>query len=668
MTDLAAKPSKRIELTLRALVLGSLLAVIFTAANVYIGLKVGLTFASSIPAAVISMALLRAFKTSTIWENMTVQTVASIGGAISSIIFVLPALVMTGWWHGFPFWQSFLICAFGGILGVTFSIPLRRALVINSALPYPEGVAAAEVLKVGSRGEFQTEAAVRENQAGLLTVIWSSIASAAYAWLVATRAFVASADQYFRLPAALGGGATGISFGMQFALLGAGHLVGLAVGIAMGVGFLIAWAVCVPVMTAMQATSGDAQAAAIDVWRNQVRFMGAGSIGVAAIWTLLKLIGPLVGGVTSALAAQRKRAANEVLDRTEQDIPITTVALISLGVLAAIAALLWSFTTGTPLASSAPALVIGGLIYVVVIGFIVASICGYMAGLIGSSNSPVSGVGIIAILAASLLMLGAMQVFNIAADPSVIAFALMITAIVFSISVVSNDNLQDLKTGQLVAATPWRQQVALIVGCVAGALVIPPILDVLNYSNGFPGGPPAGVANAQTLNAPQATLIAALAKGVIDGGLRWDLIGIGALIGVGIIVIDEMLVRTSGNKRKLPPLAVGIGIYLPMAVTTTVVIGAVIGFFYNRWVSKTSYAEVAKRLGILLASGMIVGESLFGVFNSGVVYLTDTAEPFGLVPAGWGGSPIVSMIASIVGLFGIAWVLYAWIKGKANKV
>jgi putative OPT family oligopeptide transporter len=449
-----AAPSRRIELTVRALILGSLLAVIFTAANVYLGLQVGLTFASSIPAAVISMALLRAFKTSTIWENMTVQTVASVGGAISSIIFVLPGLVMVGWWSGFPFWQSFLICAFGGILGVTFSIPLRRALVINAALPYPEGVAAAEVLKVGSRGELESEAAVRENKAGLLTVIFASIASAGYAWLVAARVFVGEAATFFRLPAALGGGATGVSFGMQLALLGAGHLVGLAVGLAMFAGFLIAWGVAVPVMTAMQGTPGEAEAAAIDVWRNQVRFMGAGAIGVAAIWTLLKLIGPLVGGVTSALAAQRKRNTNEVLDRTEQDIPITTVAFISLGVLAAIAVLLWSFTSGTPLASSAPALVIGGLIYVVLIGFVVAAVCGYMAGLIGSSNSPVSGVGILAILVASLLMVGAMNLFGIAADPSIVAFALLITGVVFAISVISNDNLQDLKTAQLVGATP----------------------------------------------------------------------------------------------------------------------------------------------------------------------------------------------------------------------
>lgn len=379
MTDItaanvAAPATRRIELTLRALILGCLLAVVFTAANVYIGLKVGLTFASSIPAAVISMAVLRAFKSSTIWENMTVQTVASVGGAISSIIFVLPALVMVGWWTGFNFWESFLICALGGILGVTFSIPLRRALVINANLPYPEGVAAAEVLKVGSHGEFQTEAAIRENQAGLLVVIWSSIASAVFSWLVAARVFLGEAATFFRLPAALGGGATGISFGMQAALLGAGHLVGLAVGIAMFTGFLIAWGIAVPLMTGMQATPGEAEAAAIDVWRNQVRFIGAGTIGVAAIWTLIKLLGPLIGGVTSALAAQRKRNEAQSLDIVEQDIPITTVAFISLGVLAAIAVLLWSFTNGTPLASAAPALVVGGLIYVVLIGFVVASV------------------------------------------------------------------------------------------------------------------------------------------------------------------------------------------------------------------------------------------------------------------------------------------------------
>lgn len=658
-------PSKRIELTIRALILGSVLGVIFTAANVYLGLRVGLTFASAIPAAVISMALLRAFRTSTIWENMTVQTVASVGGAMSSIIFVLPALVMVGWWTNFPFWQSFLICTFGGILGVTFSIPLRRALVTNGNLPYPEGLAAAEVLKVGSRGADQTESAVRENKVGLLTVVVGAISSATFAFLASARVFVAEVATFFKLPAALGAGYTGVGGGLSLALLGAGHLVGLAVGLAMLAGVIIAWGIAVPVMTAVQGGAGSAEEIATTLWRTQVRFIGAGAIGVAAIWTLIKLGGPLIAGVTSALAAQRARTAKQAIDITEQDIPIKLVSIISAVVLGAIAVLLWSFTTGTPLAAHAPAIVAGGLIYVVLIGFIVAAVCGYMAGLIGSSNSPVSGVGILAIIVASVLMLGAMQMFGIPADGSIIAFALMITAIVFSISVISNDNLQDLKTGQLVGATPWRQQTALIVGVVAGSLVIPPILDLLNGAYGFAGGPPPSIPGAAPLPAPQATLISALAGGVIEGDLRWDLIGLGAALGVVLVIVDELLTRTSGGKRKAPPLAVAMGIYLPMATTIAVVIGAVAGKLYDSWVSKTSHAEVAKRLGVLLASGLIVGESLFGVFTAAVIVSTNNPEPFGLIPAdvAWPAA-LVAIPAFLVVVFG----LYAWTKNRAANV
>jgi len=611
------------------------------------------------------MSLLRAFKSSTIWENMTVQTVASVGGAMSSIIFVLPALVMVGWWTGFPFWQSFLICAFGGILGVTFSIPLRRALVINTDLPYPEGVAAAEVLKVGSRGANQTESAVRENKAGLLTVIVGAVTSALFAFLAAARVFVAEAATFFKLPAALGGGATGIAGGMSFALLGAGHLIGLAVGLSMLLGVIIAWGVAVPVMTSMQGLEGAAEEIASTVWSKQVRIIGAGAIGIAAVWTLLKLIGPLVSGIASAFAAQRKRSAHETLAITEQDIPIGIVGILSLVVLGAIAVLLWSFTQGSPLAAQAPALVAGGLLYVVLIGFIVAAVCGYMAGLVGSSNSPVSGVGIIAILAASGLMLGAMNLLAIPADPSIIAFALLITAVVFAIAVISNDNLQDLKTGQLVAATPWRQQAALIVGVVAGSLVIPPILDLLNGAYGFLGGPVPTIAGAEPLPAPQATLISALASGVIDGNLRWDLIGIGAALGAGLIILDEILRRATAGKMKTPPLAVAMGIYLPMATTMAVVIGAVVGTIYDKWVSKTAYAETAKRLGVLLASGMIVGESLLGVITAAVIVATQNGEPFALIPT---DSPWPAILAAIIAFIVMVAGAYIWTKGKAAKV
>lgn len=683
MTDASAAPKGRLELTLRALVLGCLLAVIFTAANTYLGLLVGLTFASAIPAAVISMAVLRAFRTSTIWENMTVQTVASVGGAMSSIIFVLPGLVMIGWWLEFPFWQSVAICILGGVLGVTFSIPLRRALVVNGGLPYPEGVAAAEVLKVGSRGAEQTESAVRENKSGLWVVVAGAVVSAGYALLVAGRVFAGEAAKFFKLPAALGGGATGMGFGMQFALLGAGHLIGLTVGLAQLFGLVLAWAIAVPILTSPDTVAWltahgipsiastlpagvPAEELATTVWAREVRFMGAGVIGVAAIWTLIKLAGPLIGGLTSALAANARRSHGEVLERTEQDLPIKLVGAVSVASLVGIAGLLAWFAQSAPaLASSTPLLVIGGLVYVVLIGFAVAAICGYMAGLIGSSNSPVSGVGILAVVIASLLMLGVMAIAGVPADPSIIAFALIVTAVVFAVAVIANDNLQDLKTGQLVEATPWRQQVALIVGVGAGALVIPFILNLLNQAFGFEGGPPAIVEGAKTLAAPQATLISALARGVIGGDLRWDLIGLGAVIGAVIIVLDAVVSKATNGKVKLPPLAVGIGFYLPAAVTTMLVIGAVCGWIYDKAVSSTRYADVARRMGVLLASGLIVGESLFGVFTAGVIVATRDDAPFAMLPA---DSTWPAMLAGIIGFAAAVFGLYAWTRSRAQKV
>ncbi|MDO9076859.1 MAG: oligopeptide transporter, OPT family [Brevundimonas sp.] len=686
MTDTPASAPvsgvKRIELTLRALVLGCLLAVVFTAANTYLGLKVGLTFASAIPAAVISMAILRMFKDSTIWENMTVQTVASVGGAMSSIIFVLPGLVMVGWWLEFPFWESVLICVFGGILGVTFSIPLRRALVVNGGLPYPEGVAAAEVLTVGSRGAEQTESAVRENASGLWVVITGAVVSAGYALLVAGRVFAAEATKFIKLPASLGGGATGIGFSMQFALLGAGHLIGLSVGLAQLFGLILAWAIAVPILTSPEtiawltangipsiATTLDPGAAAEElastVWRREVRLMGAGVIGVAAIWTLIKLAGPLIGGLSSALAANRRRQDGGVLDRTEQDIPINIVAGLSVACLIGIGFILAWFAQGNPtLANSTALLVGGGLIYVVLIGFAVAAICGYMAGLIGSSNSPVSGVGILAIVIASLLMLGVLQLAGLPADPSVIAFALIVTAIVFAVAVIANDNLQDLKTGQLVQATPWRQQTALIVGVVAGALVIPLILNLLNKAFGFEGGP-VGIAD-EPLAAPQATLISALARGVIGGDLRWDLIGVGAAIGAVIILLDILLSAVTKGKMKLPPLAVGIGFYLPAAVTTLLVVGAICGWVYDKAIKTTRFADVGRRMGVLLASGLIVGESLFLVMTAGVIVATEDEAPFArFFPVGEGWP---AMLAGIAVFAVLTLMLYGWVRGRSAKV
>ncbi len=652
----------RVELTIRGLVLGGLITLVFTAANVYLGLKVGLTFASSIPAAVISMAVLRMFRSTSIYENNIVQTVASAAGTLSSVIFVLPGLVMVGWWAGgIPFWQTFGVCAVGGVLGVMYTIPLRRALVTDSDLPYPEGVAAAEVLKVGVGSRANEADAAVEGKAGLAAVLGGSLASGGYAVIAATKLFASEAGLYFRI----GPAATGLSTSLSFALLGAGHLVGLQVGLAVLVGLVLSWGIAVPLLTSLHPQAGEAAAVATSVWSHQVRFIGAGAIGAAAVWTLGSLGGPLLRGMQSSIAASRKTAAGQggELPRTERDIPILIVGLISLLTLIPLVALLAAFLHGGPLGALTPALVAGALLYIVVAGFFVAAICGFMAGLIGSSNSPVSGLSILAVLGASLLLLG---VAGRAAGPggqaALVAFALFVTAILLSVATIANDNLQDLKTGQLVDATPWRQQVALLVGVLMGSLVIPPIIDLLNHAYGFAGALHFGhpmLSNA--LPAPQATLISALARGVITGQLDWSLLGVGVLVGAGLIVLDEGLRRT--GRGSIPPLAVGLGIYLPSSIGVFVVVGAVIGWAYDRWADKLPNSEAAKRLGVLLASGLIVGESLWGVALAGLIVATGKGEPLAVVGEGF------AKLGTVIGFAVFATItagLYRWIAGVAR--
>lgn len=618
MATTASSTLPQRELTLRGILLGGVITLLFTAANVYLGLKVGITFATSIPAAVISMAALRFVRGSSILENNIVQTVASAAGTLAAIIFVLPGLVMIGWWQGFPYWTTVAVCAIGGTLGVMFSVPLRRALVTGSTLPYPEGVAAAEVLKVGSGSIGGAE----ENAKGLAAIVAGSIASAGFALLAAMKLAVGELATAFRLG---GGAASGASTSLSMALIGVGHLVGMTVGIAMLIGMLIAWAVLVPVLTSMQGVGADVAATVNDVFRNQVRFIGAGTIGVAAVWTLLKIIGPIVAGIRSAISASAARAGGAVLALTERDLPIGIVGGTIVASLVPIAGLLWWFSAGGPIAADAPVVIGATLVYVLVIGAIIAAVCGYMAGLIGASNSPVSGVGILAVLGAAVLL-----ALFYGTDPgkaqALTAYALFTTAIVFSIATISNDNLQDLKTGQLVGATPWKQQVALVIGVIFGSLVIGPVLDVLNTSFGFQGTPGAG---PNALAAPQAALISSLASGVLGGESRWDLIAYGALIGVGVIFIDEVLTRM--GTFRLPPLAVGMGIYLPMALTLLIPVGASIGWLYERWAGRAANPEFARRMGVLGATGLIVGESLFGVAFAGIVAASGSDAPLAVV-------------------------------------
>src|SRR4051812_3615676 len=635
---MAAEGSTR-ELTIRSIVLGGVITLVFTAANVYLGLKVGLTFATSIPAAVISMAVLRWFKSSTILENKIVQTVASAAGTLAAIIFVLPGLVMIGWWHGFPFWTTAAITGTGGILGVLFSVPLRRALVVDTLLPYPEGRAAAEVLQVGSESREGAE----ESSKGLSVLVWNSLVSAGFAILTQTKLAAAEAAVWFRA----GPGATGISGGLSFALMGVGHLVGISVGMAMALGLVIGWWILLPILTAQQPLPGGPEAWAGAIFTQNVRFFGAGVIGVAAVWTLLRIAGPVLGGIRSAMAASAARRGGQALALEERDLPIAIVGFGSLAMLLPIGWLLWSVIAGGPLAASAALLIGGALVFILVIGLMIAAVCGYMAGLIGASNSPVSGIGILSVVAASLMLVGLFgRETPAGTSEALVAYALIVTGIVFGVATISNDNLQDLKTGQLVGATPWRQQVALIFGVIFGSLVVPPVLNVLYAGIGFAGMPGAG---PDALPAPQAALISALAKGVLGGDLNWTMIGYGAVTGVGLILLDELLGRA--KKLRLPPLGVGIGIYLPMAVILPTVIGSIVGYFYDRWADRRPRPAFARRLGVLTATGLIVGESLWGVVFPGIVAGSGTDTPLVVVGEGFepfaliGGTALFVLLA-----------------------
>lgn len=664
------------EFTLRAIILGGIITLIFTAANVYLGLRVGLTFATSIPAAVISMAILRNFKNHTIQENNIVQTIASAAGTLSAIIFVLPGLIMVGWWQGFPYWTTAAVCAIGGTLGVMFSIPLRRALVTGSDLPFPEGVAAAEVLKVGDThpdlstgsttgtsdlsdsdatpASTSSDPAVgatpsaadanEENKQGLRMIIVGAFASAGMAILGAMKLAATEISTFFRV----GSGGTMVGGSLSLALIGVGHLVGLSVGISMIIGLIISYGVLLPMHTSgLLPAEGDISDVVSSTFATDVRFIGAGAMAIAAVWTLLKIIGPIIKGIKESLASSRARQAGETVALTEKDIPFPVVAGVTLGSMIPVGILLWLFVKDSAITHHMSGLIILSIVYTLLVGLIVASICGYMAGLIGASNSPISGVGIIVVLSAALLI--KVVVGGDADADALVAYTLFTAAVVFGIATISNDNLQDLKTGQLVRATPWKQQLALVFGVIFGSIVIPPILELMLKGFGFAGAPGAG---ADALPAPQAALLSSVAKGIFGNSLDWGLIGLGAAIGAVVIVINEILSKT--GKFSLPPLAVGMGMYLPASLTLVIPIGAALGYFYNKWADKQANPERSKRMGVLMATGLIVGESLFGVLNAAIIAATSNGDALAVVgeefekTAQWMGLALFIVLTAVV--------------------
>lgn len=621
------------ELTLRGMILGALITVVFTASNVYLGLKVGLTFASSIPAAVISMALLRFAKGSNILENNMVQTQASAAGTLSSVIFILPGLLMAGYWSGFPFWQTALLCMSGGILGVIFTVPLRHAMVVNSTLPYPEGVAAAEILKAGST-EHSDE---HETSSGIADIATGGLISGVLSFCAGGLRVVAdSASYWFKA----GNAIFQIPMGYSLALLGAGYMVGLAGGIAILVGIVIAWGVLVPYFSATLPQPADVDMAtfALTLWKEKVRFIGAGTLGVAAVWTLIMLLKPMAEGMRLSLAAMRAPQDYQ-RSRVEQDLSPKAMIGWTLGMLVMLGLSFHHFVDSAAISDTAGwVLVLLGTLMAFFIGFLVAAACGYMAGLVGSSSSPISGVGIVSVVIVSLVLLVYGESAGLFAHEGnrqfMLALTLFVGSAVVSVASVSNDNLQDLKTGWLIQATPWRQQVALIIGCVVGALVIAPVLEMLYQAYGFTGAMPReGMDVKQALAAPQATLMTTIATGIFSHNLQWNYIFTGIGIGVALIIVDRLLRSRPGTNLSLPVLAVGMGIYLPPAVTMPIVIGTVLATLVRKRIQRRHggktqaepYLKRAERTGTLMAAGLIVGESLMGVIMAFIIAFSVTS-------------------------------------------
>ncbi|EAL6451531.1 oligopeptide transporter, OPT family, partial [Campylobacter jejuni] len=638
------------ELTLRGLILGSILTIIFTASNVYLGLKVGLTFSSSIPAVVISMAVLSLFKTSNILENNMVQTQASAAGTLSSVIFVIPGLFMCGYWSEFPLWQTFMICLCGGGLGVLFTIPLRRTMVVESKLAYPEGRAAAEILKVANKDQSS-----KKGKQGIKEIALGSFIAAIFSLLSNGFKLAASESNFAFIWNKM---AFGFSMGYSLALLGAGYLVGLAGAIALFVGMFLAWGIFTPYLSNFEFDSAkNAVDLASSVWSSKVRLIGTGAIAIAALWTLIELLKPVIEGIKE-IVKNVKITNQEKNERTNIDLSLKSIFILFVLMVVGLFITFYSFVEDANLSIYYQMLFsFVGTLVSVLIGFFVAAACGYMAGLVGSSSSPISGIGLIGVIISSIvfLVLG-VELFQ---DPMLskfaVALAIFTTSVILATAAISNDNLQDLKTGHLVGATPWKQQVALLVGCVFGALAIVPVLNLLYQAYGFVGAMPReGMDASSALAAPQANLMSTIAQGIFHHNIEWGYMAFGVFVGILMIIIDKILKGT--QKMSLPPLAVGIGIYLPPAINIPLVIGGILKYIVMQHLTK-KYAKNShkeeklascEQRGTLFASGLIVGESIFGVIIAGItvfsVSMGGSENPLALNLANFHDSELFALI------------------------
>ena len=633
------------QLTFRAVVLAIVLAVVLSAANAYLGLFAGLTVATAIPAAVVSMGVLRLLGGGTILENNIVQTGASAGSSIAAgVIFTIPALVLMGYWPDFDYWWVLGIAGLGGLLGVLFSVPLRRTMIVEEPLPFPEGKAAAEVLKAG------------ENPGPGLKILGISAAIGGLVKLAAANGLRLIPDSwavagYFANNKVIGYLGTGLSP----ALLGVGYIVGLNVGIVVLSGAILSWHIAIPLYHAFFLDSDPALASAIAgapaadaafaIWSAKVRFLGVGAMLIGGVWTLFSLRNSLLAGIKSGFAAARKGAMHgAVIAETDRDLPMKWM-LVALVAFVVPLWLLYHAIVGFWVASLAMTLIM------IAAGFLFVSVSGYLAGLVGSSNNPVSGITIATILFASVVLLvplGADGQTQVGGAPLGAVAAIMIGAVVCCAAAVGGDNLQDLKTGYLVGATPWKQQLMLGIGAFSCALIMAPVLNLLQEAYGI---------GSKTLPAPQANLMASVAKGLFGGELPWTMIGIGAVIGAIVIAIDGWLKKT-GKRFRVPVLAAAIGIYLPLELMVPIFLGGLLAHLVERFHKASPDDEAAldrvHRPGVLFSAGLITGEALMGIGIALPIVISQDAEVLALpVDLGAAGQWVGLVVLALVG-----WLLY----------
>jgi len=625
------------ELTVRAVVLAIVLGVILAAANAYLGLFAGMTIASAIPAAVVSMAVLKLMGGGHILENNIVATGASAGTAIATgVIFTMPALIILGYWDDFRFSWVLAIAGLGGLLGVFFSVPLRRSLIVEQELAFPEGKAAAEVLRTG------------ENPGAGIKILAGAASIGGLMKLAATSGLrfipdTASTSAWF--------GKTLGYFGTNLspALFGVGYIVGLNIGVVMLAGGVIAWNVAIPIYTtyflaadpvlSVELAGAGAEDAAYAIWSSQIRYLGVGAMLIGGIWTLFSLRDSLLSGIKSGIHAERN-SGEEAIPATERDIPMRIIMIgliiFVLPLMVLYQAIVHQWSVSVPMT-----------IIMIVTGFLFVSVSAYMAGIVGSSNNPVSGLTIATILFAALVL-----AFLLGRDSPIGAVAtIMIGAVVCCAACIGGDNLQDLKCGYMIGATPWKQQLMLAVGGVSSAFIMAPVLNLLAQAYGI--GVPTE-AHPNPLLAPQANLMASVANGIFGGELPWNMIGIGAAIGAVIIVIDEIQ-KKRGASFRTPVLACAVGIYLPVELSVPIFAGGLLAYLVERHV-RARDAEVdieqIHQKGVLFSAGLITGEALMGIFIAIPIVVSGSADVLRLGEAwhfgGWLGLAMLTGVAVLL--------------------